>query len=339
MAKLMKKYLQIITVSFVILFLELLLIRLISTEIRIFSYFSNLLLLGIFIGSGLGMFIKKHIPIGTSAIFLSIITSIVIFGWMFNITEQISPLSESFIWFQSLRSSLGGIIAGLFSTLFLFFLIAGIFVPLGQILGNLLEDTNKLIKVYSINVFASLAGMWIFQTISLFNISLFIGILFAQLLLIILAENLTQKKIILGCFFISLLLVGGYYEKEKSQTIWSPYQKLTLLLEPKNDLQAQGYTLQVNNVGYMGLLDLSDEYTEKLAEKLKGQKLPELFDIRFMNQYNLPFLIKPKNSNVLIIGSGGGNDIAGALRANVSTVDAVEIDPEIINFGKKYYAK
>lgn len=74
-----------------------------------------------------------------------------------------------------------------------------------------------------------------------------------------------------------------------------------------------------------------------MAEQLKGQKLPETFDIRFMNQYNLPFLIHPQSRDVLIIGSGGGNDIAGALRANVNAVDAVEIDPEIINFGKKYH--
>lgn len=326
-----------IIVSFVILFLELLLIRLIGTEIRIFAYFSNLLLLGIFIGSGFGMLIKKHIPISLTAILLSVVVTILVFGLMFNITEQLSPLSESFLWFQNFQGSLGGIILGLFSTLLLFLLIAGIFVPLGQVLGNLFEDTDKLILAYSVNVVASLAGMWLFQATSFFNISLFIGILFSQLLLFFIADNWTQKKIIIGCFIISLILIGGYYEKQENKTIWSPYQKLTLLLEPKNDLQAQGYSLRVNNVGYMGLLDLSDEYTKKLSEKLKGEKIPEWYDIRFMNQYNLPFLIKPKSSDVLIIGSGGGNDIAGALRANVSTIDAVEIDPEIINFGKKYH--
>ena len=47
----MKKYYQLTLVSFVILFLELLIIRLIGTEIRIFAYLSNLILLAIFVGS------------------------------------------------------------------------------------------------------------------------------------------------------------------------------------------------------------------------------------------------------------------------------------------------
>ena len=45
------KLARVLLVSFVILFLELLLIRLIGTEIRIFAYLGNLVLLPIFIRS------------------------------------------------------------------------------------------------------------------------------------------------------------------------------------------------------------------------------------------------------------------------------------------------
>lgn len=333
----MIKHSRVILVSFVILFLELLLIRLISTEIRIFSYFSNLLLLGMFVGSGLGMLLKRQISISITSILLLLVTVILVFGWMFNVTEWLGPLSESFFWFQSSENSIGLAFLGFFLTLFLFFLIIGIFIPLGQILGNLFEKTNKLILVYSINVVASLAGMWLFQTVSVFNISLFLCIIFVQILLIFLTENKIQRNIVLFCLLLSVIFVFIYYKKNPNPTIWSPYQKLTLLLENKSDIQKQGYVVQVNNVGYMGLTDLSSEYTEKLAEKLKDQKLPEWYDIRFMNQYNIPFLVYPKSKDVLIIGSGGGNDIAGALRADVSTIDAVEIDPGIIHFGKTYH--
>lgn len=333
----MKKYSHVIGVSFVILFLELLLIRLIGTEIRIFAYFSNLLLLGIFVGSGLGMLLKKHIPISVGSLLLLGVTTIVIFGWLQNITEMIAPLSESFFWFQSAQGGAGGVIGGLFLTLLLFLLTTGVFVPLGQILGNLFESTEKLILVYSINVAASLAGMWLFQAISLYNISLFIGILFVQFLLIFLAENWTQKKIILVCFFVSLIFISVYYDRTKNPTVWSPYQKLTLITLPKAELQPEGYLLQVNNVGYMGLLNLSDSYKKEVQEKLKNIKLPAGIDLRFSDQYALPFIFKPESQSALIVGAGGGNDVAAALRAGLESIDAVEIDPQIIKFGKLYH--
>src|SRR3989338_7573109 len=109
----MKFYSKLVLVSFVILFLELLLIRLIGTEIRIFAYFSNLLLLAIFVGSGLGMLIKKRLPITLSALLLLAITLILSAGWMSNITELLSPLSESFFWFQQNTGTAGGTAAGL----------------------------------------------------------------------------------------------------------------------------------------------------------------------------------------------------------------------------------
>ena len=36
----------------------------------------------------------------------------------------------------------------------------------------------------------------------------------------------------------------------------------------------------------------------------------------------------------MIVGSGTGNDVAGALRNGSSAVDAVEIDPAILRLGE-----
>ena len=40
---------------------------------------------------------------------------------------------------------------------------------------------------------------------------------------------------------------------------------------------------------------------------------------------------------ILIVGSGTGNDTAAAIQSGVKSVDAVEIDPVIIELGKKYH--
>ena len=42
-------------------------------------------------------------------------------------------------------------------------------------------------------------------------------------------------------------------------------------------------------------------------------------------------------NNVLIVGSGAGNDVAAANRFNIQNVSAVEIDPVIAELGKKLH--
>ncbi len=87
----------------------------------------------------------------------------------------------------------------------------------------------------------------------------------------------------------------------------------------------------------MGLLDLSESYKSNLKKKLKDETTFDNFDFKFSNQYDLPFLIKDDCQDVLIVGAGAGNDAAGALRFKVKNIDAVEIDPKIIELGQKYH--
>ena len=49
---------------------------------------------------------------------------------------------------------------GMLSTLIIFAIVAATFVPLGQILGRTLDEQKDRIAAYSVNVAASLAGVW-----------------------------------------------------------------------------------------------------------------------------------------------------------------------------------
>jgi spermidine synthase len=55
------------------------------------------------------------------------------------------------------------------------------------------------------------------------------------------------------------------------------------------------------------------------------------------NSYNLPFRFTSPSPRVLIVGSGTGNDVAAALRNQASVVDAVEIDPKILDLGRRHH--
>jgi hypothetical protein len=53
--------------------------------------------------------------------------------------------------------------------------------------------------------------------------------------------------------------------------------------------------------------------------------------------YEFPYYFKKAPGNVLVLGAGMGNDVAVALKMGARHVDAVEIDPKIIELGKRYH--
>jgi spermidine synthase len=117
---------------------------------------------------------------------------------------------------------------------------------------------------------------------------------------------------------IILLALGRLPE---GKTIWSPYQKLEVI--PNVD---QNYDIRVNNVGYMTIANLSPQ---ELARNPEGAKL-----YREESSYETPYRFVGELDSVLIVGSGAGNDVAAAVRHNAKSVDAVEIDPVIYEFGR-----
>jgi hypothetical protein len=55
------------------------------------------------------------------------------------------------------------------------------------------------------------------------------------------------------------------------------------------------------------------------------------------SQYDLPAVLHAAPRSMMIVGAGSGNDAAGALRNGVEHVTAVEIDPAIIEIGRRYH--
>lgn len=335
----MKKYYQLALVSFTILFLELLLIRLIGTEIRIFAYFSNLILLATFVGSGVGMLSKFEFSPKVSVFLLSVIVLIVNTGLFNNITDFLSPLNENKIWFQQDTASFGGIVLGLFMTAFLFFLVLFSFIPLGRYLGSFFEDSKRTIFIYSINITASILGMWAFYGLSFLAVSPFIGIVIAQFILFFLSDTSQHRIFMAVIIFITATVGLGVQNNSENwiKTVWSPYQKLSLHKYQNGDPVHSGYFINVNGATYMGLYDFSDEQRIQIEKKVKELPMPTTYNVNFADQYRLPYLIKQDVKDVLIVGAGGGNDVAAAVRADTMFIDAVEIDPQIINLGKKYH--
>jgi len=321
---------KLFSISFVMLFLEIFLIRWISTEIRIFAYISNLVLLACFLGVGLGCYFSKKNANVLITIGMLVSISLAAESQPFqNITEMLSNFPDSVIWGQILKTSSGLLVLnGTVLTIFMFLMILVAFIPLGQILGKLLDEHGNIIVGYSINVIGSLIGIWCFNIFSFFYTKPWVWFAFAIIILLFFIPRKKSDMLLACSASILILLITGMLNFP-SPIIWSPYQKLIIYPNMYLDIQ-NGWAINVNNTGYMSLLDLSEDFVKRY---------PGRYDIteRRYNIYELPYQFIDKKDAALILGAGAGNDAAGALRSGVKKIDAVEIDPGIYKLGRELH--
>ena len=133
-------------ISILGLFLETLFIRWVGTEIRIFAYLQNTVLVVCFLGIGLGAFTAaKPIQIKHTlfplTIFLLLMAIPIIRRALGLTSEMLSVLGDLVIWFnlaaEDAATRIVYLVSGLVLTYFLLILIVDIFVPIGRILGRI----------------------------------------------------------------------------------------------------------------------------------------------------------------------------------------------------------
>jgi hypothetical protein len=114
-------------------------------------------------------------------------------------------------------------------------------------------------------------------------------------------------------------------------TRWSPYYRIDLspYLVPSVEgrLDTAGHNLTVNHDYHQKALDLAESF-------VRAHPDPDLETARLA--YDLPYRFA-RPSRVLVVGAGMGNDVAAALRAGAQRVDAVEIDPAILDLGRELH--
>ena len=323
----MNKYnFKLFAVSFVMLFLEIFLIRWISTEIRVFAYVSNLVLLACFLGIGIGCYIaKKPANLLITILMLMVISLAVVSGPFKEITSMLSNFSDSVIWGQSLKpASMVPVINATLLTIFMFLMILTAFIPLGQVLGKLLDEHNNVIIGYSVNILGSLIGIWFFNICSFFSTNPWVWFTLAlAILLFFVPRKKLDMSIAVSVSLLVLLLTGIL--SPNALILWSPYQKLSVSSNVYKGIH-NGYTVEVNNTGYMGIMDLSESFIKQYPRRYNINQ-------RKFNIYELPYQFVDNKDSALIVGAGGGNDVAGAIRSGVEEIDAVEIDPGIYRLG------
>ena len=321
-------------VSFCSLYIEILLIRWIGTEVRLFAYFQNLALIACFLGFGLGCFRaagkKSQVFDATTAGIIVILAGFPAAPWKGFLEVLSSGLAlspDAAIWSENM--SLGPEqLAGLFvicaiAVAILLLLVVATMIPVGQWVGHYLNSSENVVAAYSINLLGSLAGIWFFAGMSALRLSPFYWFAFAFFLYAVI-RNPARKFNVLASLLIAACLIVLFHAAFMGRwSEWYPYQKLEL--ESVGDQQ---YNLRVNNTGYMTIANLTPQFLAEhpdLAEKYKS------------SSYDAPFRLVGSRDRVLIVGAGAGNDAAAALRNGAQEVDAIEIDPVIYSLGKQLH--
>ena len=321
--------LRLFLTSFAALYVEIMLIRWVGTEFRLFAYFQNLTLIACFLGFGYGCFRAKKRPVQlfdyAALCVIAILIDLPWRGWAGILELMGAGLSLSpdvSIWHDVAGqvSWAGFTVSAMFVAGILLLLIATM-IPLGTWVGRFLEDAPNTITAYSMNLFGSLAGIWFFAGVSFLGLAPVYWFALAFALALLMQPAWQKTGIVAVTAMAACLTVLVFDRLPAGKTVWSPYQKLEVI--PQGN---ENYQINVNNTGYMTIANLSEE---------ESAKNPELaIHYRLESSYETPYRFLDHLDMVLIVGSGAGNDVAAALRHRARSIDAVEIDPAIYNLGR-----
>jgi len=293
--------LRIFLASFLVLFLEVALIRWLPAQIRLLSYFSNFILLAAFLGIGVGALLgrmKRSLFLWYPVLLLGVVAVV------YFVRLEVRIHAPGSIYFTSGTSDPVTAVETTLLLPVLFVGVAALFATLAQRMAAEMTALPPL-RAYTINLAGSLAGVAAFALVSWLEAppSTWFLVAFAAA-----APLLRGGRWSTGALAAVLCLVvsGGLVYDMQRGTIWSPYYKITV------KQLGQETVVEVNNIWHQSMAPVDSK---------------EYF-------YQWPYMVFGDTfTDVLILGAGSGTDVAAALRHGVASVDAVEIDPAILRLG------
>jgi spermidine synthase len=330
-------YRHLVLISVAGLFLEMLMIRWVSSEIRIFAYFKNFVLVACFLGFGLGCYLCRR-RVQLMALTMSLLLLAVILKAPFSplrstintLPQLLGASVEVHVWgVPAMPTTWWGMLLALSFVVPLFAVIATSFIPIGQLVGCYLENAPRGVTAYSINVLASLAGIAAFTLLSFLDQPPWLWFAVAGSFLMAVFWRAARARKMVALTFAVCVVLLLFPDHRNSTTYWSPYQKLSIRPVYANG-QLEQYYLWTNESIYQSILNLSSEFVRQHADAFREHPVNQ-------NSYNMPYRFYPAPESVLVLGSGMGNDVAAALRNGAGRVEAVEIDPLILRLGRELH--
>jgi spermidine synthase len=319
------------------MFFEMMMIRWVSSEIRVFAYFKNFVLVACFFGFGLGCYFSKR-RINLIALFLPLLLLclLIVLPWtplrtlITMLPSLLGSSADVQIWgVPSMPTDWGMTIAAILITVPIFALLVFCFIPFGQIVGWLLENAGRGIRAYSVNVIAGLAGIALFTGLCFADTPPMIWLAVFAVVMVAGLWKIPRLRWTALALSTACVVLVGIPRGDGLTTYWSPYQKLSVwpIYDGRDVIS---YEISTNDTWYQRIVNLSPEFLRRHLDLMNGQSVE-------WDPYNLPYRFSGTPKSVLILGAGTGNDVAAALRNGAERVTAVEIDPLILELGRQLH--
>jgi SAM-dependent methyltransferase len=293
---------RLILLSFLMLFVELALIRWTGSNVIYLSYFSNFVLLGSFLGIGVG-FLRGNARMDLFPWAAITLTFFVAFVLIFPV--KVDRTGSELIYFGEVHRT-GLPIAVMLPIVFV--AVAAVMAMIGQGVARTFARFEPL-EAYRLDLIGSIAGIVAFSVLSFLGAPPVVWGIIAGL--VFLALYRPGVKILQSAGILALVLMLGR-ESIRPGDSWSPYYKIS-------QFEVGGGTraVDVNGIPHQSMM----------TTQLRLETEPVYFR---------PYERKRSTrlDDVLIIGAGTGSDVAIALSKGAKHVDAVEIDPRIYKLGR-----
>jgi hypothetical protein len=286
--------------SFLVLFLEIALIRWMPAYVRLLAYFSNFILLASFLGIGVGCLLaerRRNLIVWFPLIQFSVILAVDL------LRLEVALPSTSTIYFSSGTAESVVPVESTLLLPLLFTSVAALFVTVAHRMGRELTGTPPL-RAYVINLLGSLTGVAAFALVSWLQLPpmVWFGIAAAAALPFV----LEGPRLVAGVNVLLLAAALLVVHRMEAGSLWSPYYRITIF-QDKADI-----VVEVNHIFHQSMAPLAQkEYFYQWPYTVFGDSFDE----------------------VLILGAGTGTDVAAALAHGAKHVTAVEIDPVILRLG------
>lgn len=291
---------RLILLSFLMLFVELALIRWTGSNVVYLSYFSNFILLASFLGIGIG-FLRGRAR--TDLFQYAPVALALLIGFVLAFRVEIDRSGSDLIYFGSYAAT----------GLPIWLTLPVIFIAVAAVMAMLAEGVARTfivfrpLEAYRLDIIGSVLGIAGFSLLSFAGAPPVVWGVVSGILLLLLSRTgwwLLRVTAIIG---IGLMLGR---ESMLDDASWSPYYKIRVAAV------GETHHISVNGIPHQVVSSVEDRREREAIYFLPYER---------GNLHRL--------DRVLVVGAGNGGDVAIALEEGARHVDAVEIDPRLQQLG------
>jgi SAM-dependent methyltransferase len=299
---------RLLLTSATLLFVELLLIRWIPANVVYVGFFNNFVLMASFLGIGCGILLGRDRGRMRPALFPLFLFALVAIVYSGQLNARPPTMDEVFIG----STSRDLVEVNVFVLVPVIALVAALMASLALPLGPLLGSMPPL-RAYGIDIAGSLVGITLFVGLAALRTPPIAWFIVAAILAgsLSLASGVDRHSLVGAVAMLGVIFIGAVDVRQGD--LWSSYYRVTVSMVGGVE------NVSVNGIPHQALWPADSETKEPVYDQIYKWFPGRRFD------------------RVLIVGAGTGTDTAVALKNGAGHVDAVEIDPLMLELGADHH--